>query len=128
MFLTSRVNCPKTRDGQSRTFGCSRTVLELNISNLEFRTRSIILESFWQNYMTKYITSLFGVIIPVQNTFIAAQRTQVIWIFPFERNFSFGAVHSAGEKHLSADSNVVGIAKYLFTNFCKTRNCFDVCV
>ena len=93
-----------TRDGQIRTFGYSRTVLELNISDLEFRTRSITLEVFWQNDMTKCITSLFSVIIPVQNTFITAQRTQVIRIFLFERNFSFGAVHSAGEKDLSADS------------------------
>ena len=92
-------------------------VLELSISNLEFRIRSIRLEAFWQNDMTKYITSLFTVIIPVQNTFITAQRTQVIWIFLFERNFSFGAVHSVGGKHLSTDRNVVGIVKYLFTNF-----------
>ena len=102
-------------------------VLELNFSNPEFRTRSIKLEAFWQNDITKYTTNLFSVIIPAQNTFITAQRTQVIWMFPFQRNFSFGAVHSAGEKHLSGDSNVVGIVKYLFTNFCKTRNCFDVC-
>ena len=39
------------KDGQSRTFECSRTVLELNISNLEFRTRSIKLEAFRQNDM-----------------------------------------------------------------------------
>ena len=63
-----------------------------------------------------------------KSTFITAQRTQVIRIFLFERNFSFGAVHSAGEKDLSADSNVVAIVKYLFTNFCKSRNCVDACV
>ena len=105
-------------------------VLELNISDLEFRTRSIKLklEAFWQNDMTKYIRSLFSVIIPVQNTLIIAQRTQVIWIFPFERTFSFGAVHSAGEKHLSADGYVASVANYLFTNFCKTKNCVDVCL
>ena len=40
--------------------------------------------------------------------------------------FSFGAVHSAVEKYLSADTNCVGIAKYLITNFCKTRNCVAV--
>ena len=98
-------------------------VLELNISNLEFRTRSIKLEAFWQNDMTKYTTSLFSVIIPVQNTFITAQRTRVIWISPFECNFSFGAVHSAGEKRLPADSNVVGIVKYLITDLRKTKTC-----
>ena len=103
-------------------------VLELNFSNLEFRTRSVKLEAFWQNDMTKYIAGLFSVIIPVQITFITAQRNQVIRMFPFLRNFSFGAVHSAGEKHHSADSNVVGIVKYLFTNFCKSRNCVHVCV
>ena len=103
-------------------------VLELNIWDPEFRTRSIKLEAFWQNDMTKYITSLFNVIILVQNTFIPAQRTYVNWIFPFEHNFSFGVVHSAGEKHLSAESKVVGIVKYVFTNFCKTRIYVDVCV
>ena len=66
--------------------------------------------------------------IPVENTFITAQRTQVIWIVPFERYFSFRAVHSASENDLSADSNAVAIVNYLFTNFCKTRNCVDVCV
>ena len=30
---------------------------------------------------------------------------------PFQRSFSFGAVHFADEKHLSADTNVVGIVK-----------------
>ena len=46
-----------TRDGQCRTFGCCRTVVELNFSNLEFRTRSMKLEAFWQNDMTKYTES-----------------------------------------------------------------------
>ena len=50
-------------------------VLELDISNLEFQTRSIKLEAFWQNDTKKCITSLFSVIIPVQNTFITAQKT-----------------------------------------------------
>ena len=103
-------------------------VLEPNFSNLEFRTRSIELEAFWQNDTTKYITSLFSAIIPLQNTFIKAQRTQVIWMLPFQRNFSFGAVRSAGKRQLSADINVAGIVKYLFTNFCKTGNCVTVCV
>ena len=78
--------------------------------------------------MTKSITSLFSVIIPVQNMPITAQKTQAIRIFLFERNFRFGAVHSAGEKHLSANSNVVGIVIYMFANFCKSRNCVDVYV
>ena len=60
--------------------------------------------------------------------FITARRTGIVGMFPFQRNISFGAVHSAGEKHLSADSNLVGIVKYLFTNFCETRNCVAVCV
>ena len=29
----------------------------------------------------------------------------------------FRAIHSADEKHLSPDTNVVGIVKYLITNF-----------
>ena len=49
-------------------------------------------------------------------------------MLPFQRNFSFGAVDSAGENHLSADCNVVSIVKCLFTNFCETRNCVAVCV
>ena len=44
-------------------------------------------------------------------------------MFSFQSNLSFGAVQSADEKHLSADTNVVGIAKYLITKFCKTRSC-----
>ena len=47
------------RDGQSRTFGCSRTVLELKFSNPEFWTRSMILEAFWQDNTTKYIHNKF---------------------------------------------------------------------
>ena len=54
----------------------------------------------------KFIKS---VILLVKNMFIATQRTRVIWIFTFERNFSFGTVRSVGEKHLSADSNIVGV-------------------
>ena len=38
-----------------------------------------------------------------------------------------GAVHAADEKHLSADSNVVGEVKYSFTNLRKTGNCIAVC-
>ena len=67
-------------------------------------------------------------IIPLQSTLITAQRTQVISMFPFQRDLSFGAVHSAGEKHLSGDSNDAGIVKYLFTNFYKPRNCVAVSV
>ena len=47
------LRCLATRDGQSRTFGCSRIVLELNFSNLEFPTRSMKLVAFWQNDMAK---------------------------------------------------------------------------
>ena len=86
------------------------------------------LEAFWQNDMRKYITSLFSVIIPLQNKFITVQRTQIIWMFPLQRDSSVTAVHSAGEKHLSADSYIVGIVKYLFTNLCETRNRVAVCV
>ena len=60
--------------------------------------------------------------------FITVQRIQVIYMFPFQRNFSFGAVPSADEKYLSADSNVVGMVQYLITNFCKTRRCIAVYV
>ena len=101
-------------------------VLGLNFSNPEFRTCSMKLEAFWQNNTTEYITSLFRMTIPLQNMFITVQRIQVIWTFPFQRNFSFSAVHSVDEKHLSADTNVVGVLKYLITNFCKTRNCVAV--
>ena len=51
-------------------------------------------------------------LILLQDMFTAAQRIQVIWMFPFQRNFSFGAVHYADEKHLSADTNFVEIVKY----------------
>ena len=56
------------------------------------------------------------------------KRSQVIWVFPFQCNFGIGTVHSADEKHLSAyrPTNVVGIAKYLITNFFKTWNCIAV--
>ena len=46
----------------------------------------------------------------------------------FQRNSGCGTVNSADDKHLSADTNVVGITKYLITNFCKNRNCVAVCV
>ena len=36
----------ETRDGKSRTLGCSRTALELDLSNPEFRTWSMKLEVF----------------------------------------------------------------------------------
>ena len=58
-------------------------VLELDFSNPEFRTRSVKLEAFWQNYTTKYTTNLFIMIISVQSTFIIVQRVQLIWEFPF---------------------------------------------
>ena len=45
------------------------------------------------------------------------QRFQVIWIFPFQRNFSFVAVYFADEKHLLSDTNVIGTVKSLITNF-----------
>ena len=67
-------------------------------------------------------------VTPLQNTFITAQRTQVIWMLALQCKFSFGAVPSAGEKRLSAESDVVDTVKYLLTNFCKTRNCVAVCV
>ena len=60
--------------------------------------------------------------------FITVQRIQVICMFPFQLNFSSGAVHSADEKHLSADATVVVKAKYFVTNFCKIKNCASVCV
>ena len=46
-------------------------------------------------------------IIPLQNALTIVQRIQVIWIFAFQRNFSFGAVHSADEKHLSTQQIVM---------------------
>ena len=107
---------PVVQDGQSRTFGCSRTVLELYFLNPEFRTRSIKLEAFWQNNTTKYITAnSFGEVIPLQNIFVTVQRFQVIRTFPFQRNIRLGEVRSADEKHFSADNNVVGVAEYLIT-------------
>ena len=51
------------------------------------------------------------------------QLIQVIQMFPFQQNFSFGAVHSADEKDLSADTNIIATAKYSITNLCKTSNC-----
>ena len=41
----------------------------------------------------------------------------------FQHNFSFGAIQLADEKHLSADTHVVGVVKYSVTTFCKTRKC-----
>ena len=105
------------------------SVLELNFSNPEFRTRSIKLEVFRQNITTKYITAnLFGVIIPLQNMFITAQRFQVIWMFPFQRHFKFGKMQSADEKHLSADTNVTGVAEYLIIIFFAKLGTVAVCV
>ena len=46
---------------------------------------------------------------------------------PFSMQFRFDAVQSADEKYVSADTKVVSIAKYLFTNFCKSSNCVVVC-
>ena len=60
--------------------------------------------------------------------FIIVQRLQVIWMFSFQRNFSFGAVCAADEKHLSANTDVVAIVKYLITNVGKTSSCVAVCV
>ena len=40
----------------------------------------------------------------------------------FQRSFSFGAVRSGDEMHPSADTNVVGIAKYLMINSCVPRS------
>ena len=48
-------------------------------------------------------------IIPLGNMFITVQQIQAIRMFSFQRNFSFGAVHSADEKHLSADAIAAGI-------------------
>ena len=35
------------------------------------------------------------------------QEIQVIRMLPFQRNFSFGSVHSADEKHISTDTSAV---------------------
>ena len=53
--------------------------------------------------------------IPLQNMFTTVQRFRVIWMFPFQRNFRFDDVHSAGEKHLSAFTNAIGVTEYLIT-------------
>ena len=42
-------------------------------------------------------------------------------MFPLQRHFSLGAVHSAGEKHLSADRNVVGVCVQLLTHHRASR-------
>ena len=60
--------------------------------------------------------------------FITVQRIRVFSAFSFQSNFSFGAVHSADEKHLSADTDDVGIVKYLIRNFCKGKSCAAVSV
>ena len=62
------------------------------------------LPTFWQNNTTEYVTNLFRVIISLQNIFIMVQQIQLIWMFPFQRNFNFAAIHSANEKHISADT------------------------
>ena len=36
--------------------------------------------------------------------FIAVQRIQAIRTLPFQSNFGLGAIHSADEKYLSADT------------------------
>ena len=64
-------------------------------------------------------------IIPLENIFITVQRINVTLMFPFPFNFGFGEVHSAGKKHISADTDVAGIARCLIT---KTRNSVAVCV
>ena len=101
-------------------------VQEINFSNPEFRTCSTELEEFWRKNTIKYITNVFGMINALRNTFITVQRIQVIWMFPFQRDFNFGAVQSADEKHLSADTNVVVVTKYFITNFCIARSCVAV--
>ena len=42
-------------------------------------------------------------------------------MFPFQRNFKFGEVRSADEKHFPADTNIIGVAEYLVTFFAKLR-------
>ena len=98
-------------------------VQELNFSNQEFRTRSMKLEAFWQNDMSKYVTQVSSNVILLQKMLITVQRVKVIWKFPSQHNLNFCAVHSVDESRISADSNVVGIVKYLFTNFCETMCC-----
>ena len=70
------------------------------------------LEAFWQNNTIKYRTNSLRMIISLQNIFITVQRIQLIWMFPFQRSFSFGEVRSADEKHLLGDTNVVGSQIY----------------
>ena len=40
---------------------------------------------------------------------------------PFQRNYEFGEVRLADEKHLSADTNVIGVAESLITICAKLR-------
>ena len=98
----------------------------LQIQNFELVCMK--LETIWQNNTTKYKTiNIFWAIISLQNMFLTVQRIRVIWMLPFQGNISFGAVHSADEKHLSADTTVVGIPKDLINIFYKTRKCIVVC-
>ena len=145
IYTTVQNSVVVTRDGQSRTFDCSGTALELNISNPEFRfcidgTRDIPQYSINK---TKYKTNLFRAL------FITVQWILAIWMSPFNAilalmqlmmmmililalttqvvfcimpkaikvNRFIDAVHYADEKHLPADANIAGIAKYLITDF-----------
>ena len=67
-------------------------------------------------------------IIQLRDMVITVQRIRVIWMYPFQRNFGSGAVHFADEEQILADSNIVGIFKYLIINFCKTMSCVAVWV
>ena len=82
----------------------------------------IKLEAFWQNNTTKYVTNLLNVIIPLQSMIYYSAINSSNLDVLFRRNFGFGAVHFAYEKHLSADTNVVGIVKYFIAKSCKTRS------
>ena len=77
---------PCTMDGQSKTFGCSRGVLELNFSNPEFRTRSMKLEAFWQNNMTKYSTNLFSDTCITTHGYYSATKSSNLNV-PFSTQF-----------------------------------------
>ena len=90
-----------------------------NVSRIQnFESVLMKLEALWQNSTTRYITTnLFRVIISFPDVLITVKRIKVIQMLPFQRNFSFGAVHSADEKHLSTDTYVVSVANYSMTNF-----------
>ena len=57
---------------------------------------------------------------------ITMQRMNSSCLSPFQHNCGFGAVHSADEKRLSGNTNIVGIAKYSIANRGKTSNCVAV--